>query len=414
MLPIEKACKWKGSYYMRSEVTVKIKPKFIKEIKSGYPLILKDAIQNLNDVREEGTIIKVVDEKNNFVGKGYYGKQNKGYGWILTRKESEQINQSFFESKIKSALHKRKQFYKSSDTTAFRVVNGEGDGLGGLIIDYYDSYYVVSWYSEGIYTFRDEIIAALQKVANFKGIYEKKRFDTKGKYIEGDDFVAGERGEFPLIVKENGVNFAVYLNDGAMVGVFLDQRNVRKQIRDKYAKGRTVLNMFSYTGAFSVFAALGGASKTTSVDLANRSLSKTIEQFSVNEIDYEAQDIIVEDVFLYFKYAAKKKMKFDMVVLDPPSFARSKKYTFSAAKDYKNLLKETIAITENNGIIVASTNCSAFDMKKFKGFIDTAFKEMNGKYKILEEHSLPEDFRTIDQFKEGDYLKVVFIEKIKG
>lgn len=414
MLPIEKACKWKGSYYMRSEVTVKIKPKFIKEIKSGYPLILKDAIQNLNDVQEEGTIIKVVDEKNNFIGKGYYGKQNKGYGWILTRKESEQINQSFFESKIKSALHKRKQFYKSSDTTAFRVLNGEGDGLGGLIIDYYDGYYVVSWYSEGIYTFRDEIIAALQKVANFKGIYEKKRFDTKGKYIEGDDFVAGERGEFPLIVKENGVNFAVYLNDGAMVGVFLDQRNVRKQIRDKYATGRTVLNMFSYTGAFSVFAALGGASKTTSVDLANRSLSKTIEQFSVNEVDYEAQDIIVEDVFLYFKYAAKKKMKFDMVVLDPPSFARSKKYTFSAAKDYKNLLKETIAITENNGIIVASTNCSAFDMKKFKGFIDTAFKEMNGKYKILEEHSLPEDFRTIDQFKEGDYLKVVFIEKIKG
>ncbi|MEW4235434.1 class I SAM-dependent rRNA methyltransferase [Bacillus thuringiensis] len=399
---------------MRSEVTVKIKPKFIKEIKSGYPLILKDAIQNLNDVREEGTIIKVVDEKNQFIGKGYYGKQNKGYGWILTRKESEQINQSFFESKIKSALHKRKQFYKSSDTTAFRALNGEGDGLGGLIIDYYDGYYVVSWYSEGIYTFRDEIIAALQKVANFKGIYEKKRFDTKGKYIEGDDFVAGERGEFPLIVKENGVNFAVYLNDGAMVGVFLDQRNVRKQIRDKYAKGRTVLNMFSYTGAFSVFAALGGASKTTSVDLANRSLSKTIEQFSVNEVDYEAQDIIVEDVFLYFKYAAKKKMKFDMVVLDPPSFARSKKYTFSAAQDYKNLLKETIAITENNGIIVASTNCSAFDMKKFKGFIDTAFKEMNGKYKILEEHSLPEDFRTIDQFKEGDYLKVVFIEKIKG
>lgn len=398
---------------MQSEVTVKIKPKFIKEIKSGYPLILKDAIQNLNDVREEGTIIKVVDEKNHFVGKGYYGKQNKGYGWILTRKESEQINQSFFESKIKSALHKRKQFYKSSDTTAFRVVNGEGDGLGGLIIDYYDGYYVVSWYSEGIYTFRDEIIAALQKVANFKGIYEKKRFDTKGKYIEGDDFVAGERGEFPLIVKENGVNFAVYLNDGAMVGVFLDQRNVRKQIRDKYAKGRTVLNMFSYTGAFSVFAALGGASKTTSVDLANRSLSKTIEQFSVNEVDYEAQDIIVEDVFLYFKYAAKKKWNliWSYLILQA---SLDQKYTFSAAKDYKNLLKETIAITENNGIIVASTNCSAFDMKKFKGFIDTAFKEMNGKYKILEEHSLPEDFRTIDQFKEGDYLKVVFIEKIKG
>ncbi|WP_179193703.1 class I SAM-dependent methyltransferase, partial [Bacillus sp. S1-R5C1-FB] len=149
-----------------------------------------------------------------------------------------------------------------------------------------------------VYKSQDENRAALQKVANFKVIDEKKRLDTKGKYIEGDDFVAGERGEFPRIVKENGVNFSVYLNDGAMVGVFLDQRNVRKQIRDKYAKGRTVLNMFSYTGAFSVFAALGGASKTTSVALASRSLSKTIEQVSVDDVEYEAQDIIVEDVFL--------------------------------------------------------------------------------------------------------------------
>ena len=398
---------------MKKEVILKVKTKYTNELKSGYPLISKEAIINLHDVNVEGTIVKLVDDKNKFIGTGYYGKQNKGYGWILTRKEQEQIDQDFFEKKIKSALSKRKNFYEDTDTTAFRVFNGEGDGIGGLIIDYYDGYYVISWYSEGIYQFSKEIIESLQNVATYKAIYQKKRFDTKGQYIEEDDFVTGERGEFPIIVKENGVNFPVYLNDGAMVGVFLDQRNVRKQIRDKYADGKTVLNMFSYTGAFSVFAALGGATKTTSVDLANRSLSKTIEQFRVNDVDYEAQDIIVEDVFHYFKYAVKKALKFDMVILDPPSFARSKKYTFSAAKDYKNLLKEAIAITENNGIIVASTNCSTFGMKKFKGFIDTAFKEMNGKYKVLEEHSLPEDFRTISQFPEGDYLKVVFIKKIK-
>ncbi|PEA56773.1 RlmI/RlmK family 23S rRNA methyltransferase [Bacillus pseudomycoides] len=398
---------------MKTEVILKVKTKYINELKSGYPLIAKEAIINLQDVNVEGTIVKLVDDKNKFIGTGYYGKQNKGYGWILTRKEQEQIDQAFFEKKFKSALNKRKNFYEDPDTTAFRVFNGEGDGIGGLIIDYYDGYYVISWYSEGIYRFSKEIIESLQNVTTFKAIYQKKRFDTKGQYIEEDDFVTGERGEFPIIVKENGVNFAVYLNDGAMVGVFLDQRNVRKQIRDKYANGKTVLNMFSYTGAFSVFAGLGGAIKTTSVDLANRSLSKTIEQFSVNGVDYEAQDIIVEDVFHYFKYAVKKALKFDMVILDPPSFARSKKYTFSAAKDYKNLLKEAIAITENNGIIVASTNCSTFGMKKFKGFIDTAFKEMNGKYKVLEEHSLPEDFRTISQFPEGDYLKVVFIKKMK-
>ena len=117
------------------------------------------------------------------------------------------------------------------------------------------------------------------------------------------------------------------------------------------------------------------------------------------------------DVFKYFKYAVKKNLKFDMVILDPPSFARSKKFVFSAEKDYKDLLKEAIAITEKNGVIVASTNASNFDMNKFKGYIKTAFKESNEQYSLMEEFSLPEDFRTIKAFPEGDYLKVCFIRK---
>lgn len=203
----------------------------------------------------------------------------------------------------------------------------------------------------------------------------------------------------------------MYLNEGAMVGVFLDQRDVRKRIRDKYAEGRTVLNTFSYTGAFSVFAALGGAARTTSVDVANRSYGKTIEQFSVNGIDFDAHDILVEDVFNYFKYAQKKNLKYGMVILDPPSFARTDKFKFAAEQDYKDLLKDAISITEEQGIIVASTNCSAFDMKKFMTFIDEAFKESGCSYKVLESHALPRDFVTSKQFKEGNYLKVVFIEK---
>lgn len=396
---------------MKKETVLKIKSKFVNKYKSGYPLILKEAIMNVNGLEEEGTIVKLVDDRHQFIAKGYFGKQNKGYGWVLSKKENEPIDQRFFESKLSKALKQRENYFNSADTTAFRVFNGEGDGIGGITIEYFDGYYLINWYSKGIYHFRDLIINSLKNLVDYKAIYQKKRFDTKGQYIEEDDFVTGERGQFPIIVKENGVNFAVYLNESAMVGVFLDQRDVRRTIRDKYAKGKSVLNTFSYTGAFSVFAALGGAVKTTSVDLANRSLNKTIEQFSINGIDYEAQDIIVEDVFNYFKYAVKKKLKFDMVILDPPSFARSKKYVFSAEKDYKNLLKEAIAITEDNGIIVASTNCSSFGMGKFKGFIDTAFKESGEKYKILEEFSLPEDFRTMKEYPEGNYLKVVFIKK---
>ncbi|PGT80830.1 class I SAM-dependent rRNA methyltransferase [Bacillus sp. AFS040349] len=396
---------------MNKTVKLQIKSNFVNQFRSGYPLINKEAIKNINALQEEGAILDLFDENNRFLAKGYYGIQNKGRGWILTNNQHEVIDQSFFENKLNIAINARSSFYQDENTTAFRIFNGEGDGIGGLTIDHYDGYYVITWYSEGIYHFKKDIIEALQKVVVFKGVYEKKRFDVKGTYIEDDDFVIGERANFPLIVKENGIKFAVYLNDGAMVGVFLDQKDVRKAIRDKYAEGKHVLNTFSYTGAFSVAAALGGAVKTTSVDLANRSKAKTIEQFSVNEIDYEAQDIIVEDVFNFFKYAVRKKLNYDMVILDPPSFARSKKHTFSAGKDYPDLLKQAIQITSKKGIIVASSNCSTFNMKKFKSFIDKAFKESREAYTILEEFSLPADFKTRREFKEGNYLKVVILSK---
>lgn len=396
---------------MKQTIQLKVKSSHIKYIKDGYPLIMEEAIQNMKDVTGEGSIIELFDDSQRFLGKGYYGKQNKGRGWVLSRNQHESFDVTFFEKKLRAAIEHRSSLFQDTTTTAFRVFNGEGDGVGGFTIDYYAGYYVISWYSEGVYQFKDKVIQALKSLVDVKGLYEKKRFASQGTYMEDDDFIVGEKAPEPLLVKENDMNFAVYLNDGAMVGIFLDQREVRKKIRDSYAKGKHVLNTFSYTGAFSVAAALGGATKTTSVDLANRSKSKTIEQFSVNGIDFDAQDIIVEDVFHYFKYAVRKELKFDLVILDPPSFARSKKHTFSAGKDYPDLLKQAITITEKNGMIVASSNCSTFGMTKFKGFIDKAFKQSGCTYVIKEEYSLPSDFKTIEEFKEGNYLKVVFIEK---
>ncbi|MFJ8264117.1 class I SAM-dependent rRNA methyltransferase [Rummeliibacillus sp. NPDC094406] len=397
---------------MTNILTLRVDPKYVAELNRGYSLILKEAIQNKDLLEDEGEIIRLVDHHNRYIGTGYYGNQNKGIGWVLTTKEHEQIDQAFFNKKLTIALSHREDYFSDSNTTAFRIFNGEGDGIGGLAIDYFDGYYMVSWYSEGIYSFREHVYNALNDLVEYKAIYEKKRFDTKGQYIDQDDFVMGTEGDFPIIVKENGMNFAVNLNDGAMTGIFLDQRDVRRAIRDHYADGTNMLNTFSYTGAFSVAAALGGATKTTSVDLAKRSLAKTIEQFSVNGIDYEAQDIKVMDVFHYFKYAVRHELKFDLVVLDPPSFARTKKMTFSTAKDYPKLLADAIAITEKNGIIVASTNNASFGMKKFKTFIDQAFKETNTKYKIIDQYGLPKDFRANRDFPEFNYLKVVFIKKL--
>lgn len=398
---------------MKTMINIKVNKKAAEKLRAGYPLIERDSVQNPKALKEEGTILRLLDDKKNYIGTGYYGVQNKGVGWIISQEPEEYIDTAFFAKKIEAAAQKRKELMADPDTTAFRFFNGEGDGLGGLIIDYYDGFYVIHWYSEGIYSFQKEILAAIRDTLSFKGIYEKKRFDQKGQYIEDDDFVEGERGDFPMLVKENGVNFAVDLNDGAMTGVFLDQREVRKAIRERYSRNAEMLNMFSYTGAFSVCSALGGALKTTSVDVANRSKPKTIQQFEANRLDPSAHEIIVEDVFHYFKYAARKERTFDLVVVDPPSFAKTKKRTFSAAKDYTKLLKETIDLTKSGGVIVASTNSSAVSVKSFKQFIKTACKEKGVGYDILEHYSLPEDFRTLEAFPEGNYLKVFFVKIMK-
>ncbi len=399
---------------MTQEIDLIVKSEFTRDYRDGYPLISKESVVNWDDVKEEGSVINLVDEKGKFLLKAYHGVQNKGYGWALSTNIDEKIDTLFFIKKIKSALEYRKDYYSDKSTTAFRVFNGEGDGIGGLTIDYFDGFYLLTWYSLGIYKFKSNILEALKNSVEYKGIYQKKRFDSKGQYLgDENDFICGDVAQAPILVKENGINFAIYLDDGAMVGLFLDQKDVRKTIRDKYAKGKSMLNTFSYTGAFSVAAALGGSTKTTSVDLAKRSLKKTSQQFEVNNIDSNCQDIIVEDVFNYFKYALKKKLLFDLVVLDPPSFARSKKRTFSASKDYVNLLKEAIQITKKGGIIVASTNSANFNMMTFSDFIAKAFKELNGKYEIKERFSLPKDFRVLKKFQEGNYLKVVFIKRVK-
>ncbi len=200
------------------ETTIKIHKDQTNKYQSGYPLLMKDALVNPQVLTKQGQHLNVVDESGTFIGKAYYGLQNKGVGWIVTNKQGQAINQHLFDEKIQSSLEHRQSFYEDPHTTAFRVFNGEGDGIGGLTIDYFGGFYLINWYSEGIYQFKNNVVEAIMKHTDFRGIYEKKRFATDGKYVDDDDFVAGERGEFPLIVQENGVNIAVYLNEGAMVG----------------------------------------------------------------------------------------------------------------------------------------------------------------------------------------------------
>ena len=166
-----------------------VKKRSAEKMRKGYPLIEKEAVVNREALQKEGELFRVVDEKGNFLGQAYYGIQNKGVGWIISHNQNEKINQAFFEGKLKAAFNHRKPLFADEDTTAFRVFNGEGDGIGGMTIDYYDGHYVIQWYSKGIYAFRDLVLPALQQTADCKAIYQKKRFDDKGQYVEDNDFV---------------------------------------------------------------------------------------------------------------------------------------------------------------------------------------------------------------------------------
>ncbi|WP_088815569.1 MULTISPECIES: class I SAM-dependent rRNA methyltransferase [Listeria] len=389
------------------ELTLQVAPKYVKRYQSGFPLVQREMIVNWPKQIAEGQILRLVSPNKAFLGKAYYGKQNKGDGWVFSRKEDETLSTEFFRALLQEAVQNRQELFHDDTTTAFRLFNGEGDGLGGLTIDYYDGFLLLQWYSAGIYSYQKALLRAMFDQPFVKGIYEKKRFLREENT---HDFVGGDVPEFPLLVKENGMTYATYLNDGWMTGIFLDQRNVRRRIMEEFASQKNVLNTFSYTGAFSVAALYGGALNTTSVDVAKRSVAKTSEQFVVNGFNPEEQSILVWDVFEYMKFAKRKNMLFDLVIADPPSFARTKKITFSVAKDYGTLMEELISITAPNGTIIASTNYANFSLKKFKEIISAAFKESKRTFKIRETHTLPSDFKVHPEFPEGNYLKVLILE----
>ncbi len=190
----------------------------------------------------------------------------------------------------------------------------------------------------------------------------------------------------------------------------MDQKEVRNELINGYACGKSMLNMFSYTGAFSVAAAMGGASETTSVDLAKRSFSKTTEQFEVNQLPTAQQKIVVMDVFEYFKYAKRKELTYECIVLDPPSFARNKKKVFTVAKNYGELIEQSVDILSDKGSIIASTNAANISLERFRKMVELALKEKNVSYEIEKIYQLPADFKVNPHFPEGSYLKVLFLK----
>ncbi len=384
---------------------IRVNKRVEKKLSKGLVLLEASDLENVNLKDQE---VEVHSQDGNFLGTAYLSQQNKGLGWFVS-KDKVTFNQAFFETLFRQAKEKRSAYYQDDLTTAFRLFNQEGDGFGGLTVDLYGDYAVFSWYNSYVYQIRKVISEAFRQVfPEVLGAYEKIRF--KGLDYESAHVYGQEAPDF-FTVLENGVLYQVFMNDGLMTGIFLDQHEVRGSLVDGLAMGKSLLNMFSYTAAFSVAAAMGGASQTTSVDLAKRSRELSQAHFQANGISTDDHRFIVMDVFEYFKYAKRKDLTYDVIVLDPPSFARNKKQTFSVAKDYHKLISQSLEILNPEGIIIASSNAANVSRQKFTEQIDKGFAGRS--YQILNKYGLPADFAYNKKDESSNYLKVISMKVSK-
>ncbi|VPX98307.1 putative SAM-dependent methyltransferase [Streptococcus pneumoniae] len=384
---------------------IRVSKRVEKKLAKGLVLLEASDLENVNLKDQE---VEVQGQEGNFLGTAYLSQQNKGLGWFVS-KDKVAFNQTFFETLFRKAKEKRNAYYQDDLTTAFRLFNQEGDGFGGLTVDLYGDYAVFSWYNSYVYQIRQTISEAFRQVfPEVLGAYEKIRF--KGLDYESAHVYGQEAPDF-FTVLENGVLYQVFMNDGLMTGIFLDQHEVRGSLVDGLAMGKSLLNMFSYTAAFSVAAAMGGASQTTSVDLAKRSRELSQAHFQANGLSTDEHRFIVMDVFEYFKYAKRKDLTYDVIVLDPPSFARNKKQTFSVTKDYHKLISQSLEILNPGGIIIASTNAANVSRQKFTEQIDKGFAGRS--YQILNKYGLPADFAYNKKDESSNYLKVISMKVSK-
>ena len=384
---------------------IRVSKRVEKKLAKG--LVLLES-SDLADVHLKDQEVEVQSQEGTFLGTAYLSQQNKGLGWFVST-DKVTFNQAFFEALFRQAKEKRSAYYQDDLTTAFRLFNQEGDGFGGLTVDLYGDYAVFSWYNSYVYQIRQTISEAFRQVfPEVLGTYEKIRF--KGLDYESAHVYGQEAPDF-FTVLENGVLYQVFMNDGLMTGIFLDQHEVRGSLVDGLAMGKSLLNMFSYTAAFSVAAAMGGASQTTSVDLAKRSRELSQAHFQANGISTDDHRFIIMDVFEYFKYAKRKGLTYDVIVLDPPSFARNKKQTFSVAKDYHKLISQSLEILNPGGIIIASTNAANVSRQKFTEQIDKGFAGRS--YQILNKYGLPADFAYNKKDESSNYLKVISMKVSK-
>uniref|UniRef100_UPI003216F63C class I SAM-dependent rRNA methyltransferase n=1 Tax=uncultured Draconibacterium sp. TaxID=1573823 RepID=UPI003216F63C len=396
---------------MMSEfVRVVLKSGKDQSLKRFHPWVFSGAIKKMYGTPAEGDLVSVYSNKDEFLGIGHYQ-----VGSIAIRIVSfEEIvpDYDFWKSKIESAWNLRKSlgFVDNPETNVFRLIHAEGDGMPGLIVDFYNGTAVVQMHSIGMFLIREQLVKALREVMGdaLKAVYNKseKTLPFKAEVKSEDGYLFGEDSENEVL--EYGLKFKVDWEKGQKTGFFVDQRENRMLVQ-QYAKNRDVLNMFCYTGGFSFYAMKGGAKSVHSVDASAKAIDLTDENVELNFPGDERHKSTVIDGFEYLKDIQDK---YDLIILDPPAFAKHRNTLPQALKGYKRINTRAFEQIRKGGILFTFSCSQVVSKERFREAVFSAAAISGRNVRILHQMSQPTDHPVNIYHPESEYLKglVLYVE----
>ncbi len=381
----------------------------------GHPWIIADEYTKKWPAGAMGELVEIVDSAGRFSGTALLEPGERLIARLLSR-EPMTLNRSWLMERLTAALRLRKEHAELGDTDAFRLVNGEGDGLPGITVDRYGDYLMVQLYSEGWRPHLAPLTQALQELLTPRGIYEKTRpqntrnLETAADTKKYGRLLVGSAAPQRLTVRENGLNYLVELERGLNTGLFLDQRVNRRDLILR-VKGKNVLNLFAYTGAFSVAAAAGGANSVTSVDVSPTYMEWAKENFGANRLNPKAHEFIIGDCKKSVGDLLDRDKKYEIILMDPPSFSTTAKNRFTTKGGTSDLLAETLPLLRPGGLFIASSNHQKVDVAEYLKELRRGALQAKCDLRVITLAGQSADFPYSVTFPEGRYLKYAICVK---
>lgn len=386
--------------------SIRLKPGREKSVLQRHPWLFSGAIDRVFGDPGMGETVEVYTDKKNFLCKAAYSPHSKIRARIWTWNPQEEVNAAFLRKKIKGAIELREAFISAGETEMYRLVHAESDSLPGLIVDRYGDVLVIQCLSAGIEFWRDVIVEQLVDLTGVQKIFE--RSDVEVRRLEGLPERVGVLygGGFSqqFAVKENGINFWIDIQQGHKTGFYLDQRRNRAVFR-RLINQRIVLDCFSYSGAFSVYALAGGAEKVISVDSSSEALQLCVKNVEKNGFSKKHHEMIEGDVFKILRTFRDQRRSFDAIVLDPPKFAPTSALKQRAARGYKDINLLAFKLLRPNGLLFSFSCSGGISAELFQKIVAGAALDAGVQVRIIDFLSQGPDHPTALNFPEGKYLK---------